>query len=145
MLDALLMASFGWSELIGPGIRTTLWASFAVVWGIAAGWSARAARRHSIGVPDPQKDPFTEALDYYLKGDYYQAERMLELLLRRNIRDLDARLMLATLMRHTGRLDEAVRQLDTLARFEGAGKWDLEMRQERERLANAKTLKATAA
>ena len=106
-------------------------------------WARR--HNHNTGEPDPQKDPFTEALDYYLKGDYYQAERMLELLLRRNLRDLDARLMLATLMRHTGRFEEAVRQLDTLARFEGAGKWDLEMRQERERLANAKTLKATAA
>ncbi len=145
MLDGLLLASFGWSELIASNLRTTIWVSFAVVWVIAAGWSSLTARRCDIGDPDPRKDAFAEALDYYLKGDYYQAERMLELLLRRNVRDLDARLMLATLMRHTGRLDEAARQLDTLARFEGACKWDLEMRQERELLADAKTQKATAA
>ena len=47
--------------------------------------------------------------------------------------------MLATLLRHTGRLDEATRQLDTLARLEGAGKWELEIRQERELLKKAKT------
>ena len=80
-----------------------------------------------------------------MKGDYYQAEHVLEGLLRRNLRDVDARLMLATLLRHTGRLDEAAGQLDTLARFEGAGKWELEMRRERELLAEAKTHKATAA
>ncbi len=80
-----------------------------------------------------------------MKGDYYQAEHVLEGLLRRNVRDLDARLMLATLLRHTGRLDEATRQLDTLARFEGAGKWELEMRQERELLAEATTRNSAAA
>jgi hypothetical protein len=53
--------------------------------------------------------------------------------------------MLATLMRRTGRLDEAAGQLDTLSRFEGAEKWGLEIRQERERLTEAKEQKATAA
>jgi Flp pilus assembly protein TadD len=74
------------------------------------------------------------ALDHYLKGDYYQAEQVLEGLLRQNIRDLEARLMLATLLRHAGRGDEARRQLETLARFEGAGKWELEIQAERQLL-----------
>jgi cytochrome c-type biogenesis protein CcmH/NrfG len=80
-----------------------------------------------------------------LKGDYYQAEHVLEELLRRNLRDVDARLMLATLLRHTGRLDEAAGQLDTLVRLEGASKWQWEIEQERDLLAEAKTEKATAA
>ena len=80
-----------------------------------------------------------------MKGDYYRAEHVLEGLLRRNLRDVDARLMLATLLRHTGRLDEAAGELDALARLEGAGKWELEMRREREFLTEAKTDKATAA
>jgi hypothetical protein len=146
VLDLLLLGSVGWSELIGPGLRSALWAAFGVCWVIAAGWSARECRRWiAAGALDPREDPFAEALDYYLKGDYYQAEHLLEGLLRRNLRDLDARLMLATLLRHTGRLNEAIRQLDTLARFEGAGKWELEMRRERELLAEAKTHKTVAA
>jgi hypothetical protein len=145
-LDLLLLVGFGWSELIGHGLRSTLWVAFGVVWAVAAGWSAREYRRRAAaGTPDPQEDAFAEALDHYLKGDYYQAERVLEDLLRRNVRDLDARLMLATLLRHTGRLDEAVRQLDTLARFEGAGKWEQEILEERRLLAEAKSRKATAA
>ena len=70
---------------------------------------------------------------------------MLEGLLRRNLRDLDARLMLATLLRHTGRLDEADATTRHAGAIEGAGKWELEMRRERELLAEAKTAKATAA
>jgi cytochrome c-type biogenesis protein CcmH/NrfG len=81
-------------------------------------------------------------LEYYLKGDYYQAEHILEDLLRRNLRDLDARLMLATVLRRTDRVSEAVRQLDAMARFEGAGKWQCEMQRERRLLANRKVKKA---
>ena len=146
LLDLLLLVSFGWSELVDQSVRNTLWAAFGVFWVVAVGWSARQCRRRAAaGTLDPRKDPFAEALDLYLKGDYYQAEHVLEGLLRRNLRDVDARLMLATLLRHTGRLDEAAGQLDTLARFEGAGKWELEMRRERELLREAKTHKATAA
>jgi hypothetical protein len=146
VLDLLLLASFGWSELVSPSWRITLWAAFGVCWLIAAGWSARQCRRRAAaGNSDPRADNFAEALDCYLKGDYYQAEHVLEWLLRRNLRDLDARLMLATLLRHTGRLDEAREQLDTLARFEGAEKWQREIQQERNLLAGAKTEKATAA
>jgi hypothetical protein len=146
VLDLLVLVSFGWSELVDQSVRNILWAAFGAFWVVAVSWSVRQCRRRAAAAtPDPRKDPFAEALDLYLKGDYYQAEHVLEGLLRRNLRDVDARLMLATLLRHTGRFDEAVAQLDGLARFEGAGKWELEIRRERELLAEAKTHKATAA
>jgi hypothetical protein len=44
--------------------------------------------------------------------------------------------MLATLLRHTGRLEEAVEHLDRLQRMEGSEKWGLEIQRERELLAN---------
>jgi hypothetical protein len=146
VLDLLLLVSFGWSELISQNWRMSLWATFGVFWVAATGWSVRDCRRRAAGAhPNPSKDPFTQALDHYLRGDYYQAEHVLSGLLRRNLRDLEARLMLATLMRHTGRLDEAARQLETLVRFEGAGRWELEIHRERELLAEAKAREATAA
>jgi hypothetical protein len=136
VLDALLLVSFGWTELIGENVRNIVWAAFGVCWVVAAGWSVRDCRRRAAaGTPDPKHDQFAEALDTYLKGDYYRTERILEGLLRRNLRDVDARLMLATLLRHTGRFEEAGKQLDTLTRFEGAGKWELELERERQLLA----------
>jgi hypothetical protein len=146
ILDLLLLVSFGWSELIGQSLRSAVWTLFGVGWVGAAFWSVRqSGHRSAAASPDPQKDPFAEALEHYLKGDYYQAEQALEGLLRKNLRDLDARLMLATLLRHTGRFDEAKRQLDTLARFEGAGKWQWEIERERELLKQARTPEVTAA
>jgi hypothetical protein len=146
VLDLLLLVSFGWSELIGLGVRSAMWVAFGVFWIVAAGWSRKQCLRQTAEqAPDSQQDAFAEALDYYLKGDSYQAEHLLEGLLQRSLRDLEARLMLATLLRHEGRFDEAVEQLDTLSRFEGADKWELEMRREREFLAGAKKQKALAA
>ena len=135
LLDLLLLASFGWSELIGPNWRISLWAAFGVVWAAAVGWSIGQCRRQAAAWGQtPENDPFAAAQDHYLKGDYYQTEQILEGLLRRNARDLEARLMLATLLRHADRRDEAARQLDLLGRLEGAGKWELEIEDERERL-----------
>jgi hypothetical protein len=138
-LNLALLGSFGWSELIGPELRTALWGVLGVVWAAAAVgssvWSRRLGPREQT---DPAADPFSEALEHYLQGNWFQAERTLGGLLRKNVRDLDARLMLATLLRHTGRFDEAGRQLDFLMRFEGIEKWELEVRRERELLAEAR-------
>jgi len=139
LLDLLLLASFGWSELIDFRVRNALWLAFGVAWVVAVVWSVRQSRRRAADERlGPRRDVFSDAQEYYLRGDDYQAERILESLLRQNIRDVDARLMLATLLRRAGRIDEALRQLDTLARFEGAEKWELEILDERQLLAEAK-------
>jgi hypothetical protein len=146
LLDVLLLVSFGWTELIGEGLRNALWAIFVVAWIAAIFWSRKQCRRqavvHSL---EAGEDSFGQAVDHYLKGDNYQAEQILESLLRRNVRDLDARLMLATVLRRDKRLDEATQHLDMLVHFEGAGKWELEIQEERDLLAEARTEKASAA
>ena len=146
LLDLLIWASFGWSELIDENWRIIGWVAFGVFWVVASAWSVKTYRRRAaVESPDRKEDDFAEAVDHYLKGDYYQTEHVLRGLLLRNLRDVDARLMLATLLRHTGRFDEAAEELDVLSRFEGADKWELEIQQERKRLAEAKTIEATAA
>lgn len=138
LLSWTLLGSFLWSELIDPQVRRALWASLVVVWVAAAVWSVVWDRWPVAGrQTDGHAGTFQQAVADYLKGNWFQAQRSLAVLLRRNAGDLDARLMLATLLRHTGRLDEAEKQLDVLARCEGAEKWDLEIRRERELLSEA--------
>ena len=144
--DVVLLVSFGWTELIGQSLRTVLWVVFGVGWAAAIGWSVYECRRQTVArFAEPKEDSFGQALDHYLKGDSYEAEQILEGLLRRNARDLDARLMLATVLRRAGRLDEATQQLDALSCFEDAIKWEVEMQEERDLLAEAKTKNAAAA
>jgi hypothetical protein len=141
VLNVLLLVSFGWSELISPGWRSALWAMLATAWAATAGWSAWLARRNAIaGGIDPAADAYADGLDHYLKGDYYQAERVSAALLRNNPHDLDARLMLATLLRRTGRLDAAAEQLDLLRHAEGGEKWALEIEDEQEKLNNVRAI-----
>jgi hypothetical protein len=145
-LNTLLLVSFGWTELVGRNLRSTFWVAFAVAWIVAIVWSSKQCGRQKVACSlQPEEDSFGRAIDCYLKGDAYQAEQILAGLLRRNIRDVEARLLLATLLRRARRLDEATQQLDTLAKFEAAGKWELEIQEERDLLAEAQTSKASAA
>jgi hypothetical protein len=132
MLNAVLIGSFVWSELINSGTRNILLAAVGLLWmaSVVRGY-VQTSRRASRKPDTPAKDTFAQALDLYLKGDHFQAECLLVEMLGRNQRDLDARLMLATLYRHNRRYEEAGKQLDTLVRFEGAEKWKLEIESER--------------
>jgi hypothetical protein len=143
ILDLLLLGTFGWSELIAQNMRTALWTICGLAWLAAGIWSMRHCQQLCSTMGGQQKnDVFRDSLNQYLKGDYFQAELLLNTLIRTNVRDLDAHLMLATLMRHTGRFEEATQQLDILVRFDGAEKWMQEIEQERDLLAEAEVRKA---
>jgi hypothetical protein len=135
-LNFAVACTLGWAELIGPDVRTTLWVVLGIVWVGGAGYSALSGGPPpTLESADEAGDGFAEATRHYLEGNYLQAEQILEGLLSHEQRDVDARLMLATLMRHIGRADEATKQLDLLATLDGAEKWELEIRHERELLA----------
>jgi hypothetical protein len=145
LLDAALLATCVWTELLAHGLRSTLWMALGATWFAsavyAAVWDRKRANRQKAerAVDDASvPDAFAKAMEHYLKGEWYESESILGGLLRTNVRDIEGRLMLATLLRHTGRHDEAKTQLDVLERFEGAEKWQVEIGRERDLLA-AKT------
>ena len=144
LLNLALLGSFVWDELIAPDVRKALWGALGTAWGVSAGLSIAGSRRkRGRNRTDSHEDTFDETRRHYLKGNWFQAERALKGMLRTDARDLDARLMLATLFRHTGRLEEAARQLNLLVRLEGAQKWEMEIRRERELLADARRTNQT--
>ena len=140
LVNLAILSSLVWSELLAPSVRTACWTAVVAIWGSSAalcyGWDRR--RQAADDQSGPEQRCFDEALEHYLKGNWFEAERVLVGLLQGNPRDIDARLMIATLLRHTGRLDEAARQLDQLQRLEDARKWELEISREREWLAEAR-------
>lgn len=140
LLNLALASTLLWSELLAPGVRSSVWVAVVIVWGTSALVSYRSdCRSRSSSQAPPAAGAFAEAVDHYLQGDWFQAERVLLGLLGKDSRDVDARLMLATLLRRTGRLDEAERQLDRLERLDGSQKWELEIRRERQSLQEAST------
>lgn len=144
LLNLALLSTVVWTELLAEGLRKSLWLGLLIGWPAAAlfeaAWLRRQIGRERPDAPvEPGEATFEEAQEHYLKGNWFEAERVLGILLRRNTRDLEARLMLATMYRHTRRLEEAARQLDALDRCEGAERWQWEIARERELSAEART------
>ena len=137
VVNSALLATVGWSELLAPAVRSGLWIFVGALWlgmvALTAGWDATP-----LGAEKRYEDNlFLEARDYYLKGNWYEAERCLRAAVGRDERDLECRLLLATLLRRTGRADEARGELDLLERLEGSARWEAEIAAERKLLAEA--------
>ena len=137
LLNLTLITTWIWTEWMSGSARGTLWAGVAIVW---MGYGVFNWRRLSIAAseaPQSADDLFNRAVDEYLKGNWYEAEERIRKLLRLNPDDADAWLKLATLLRRTGRHDEARRALHRMSRFEAASKWAMEIQHEHLKLEQA--------
>jgi hypothetical protein len=136
VLNLALLSSFVWIDLLGQTWRSVLWGMVGGVWSLSALYSlatgdGRPRRATAEG------ETFADAVQHYLRGNWFEAERILVDLLHADDSDVDARLMLATLLRRRQRWDEAAAQLDELELREQAVKWHWEVRRERTLLAEA--------
>lgn len=135
LLNFALVVTFVWFETIPPTARLGLWWGLGLAWVIFGGFGLRS----TAGRASPQKmsatlDLFRRAQNEYLRGNWVEAELQLLQLLDANSADGDARLMLASLYRHTNRIDEARLSLQHLECLESAVKWRWEIEQERKLL-----------
>ena len=139
LVNFALVASFLWAELFPAAVRKGAWTLVAAVW-VGSTVVTRWRDKRAAGNDDAARpgDPFGEAVEQYLKGNWFETECILAGLLRRDPRDVDAGFMLATLYRHTGRLDEAADRLDQLERLDEGVKWALEISRERRWLGEAR-------
>lgn len=151
LANVLLLASLVFTEWLTFEARLTCAGALLVTW-LMAWWQSRHERRKSrTNVSDdpslevseaPQVESereqlFREAQQCYLRNDWVATEKLLLRLLKQDSRDVESRLMLATLWRHQGRGEEALRQLDRLERLEAAEKWQYEIHTEREAINHA--------
>lgn len=152
LANTLLLATLVYRDWMAANVQLTGYGLLVVIW-LLAWWESRADRRQDLAdssadgqseTPpvDKQEEKrdqwFREAQQCYLRGDWVAAEQKLLKLLKQDARDVESRLMLATLWRHQGRGEEALRQLDRLERLEAASEWQYEIAAEREALTNQK-------
>ena len=143
-LNSLLVTTFVWRDVVTAEQRIILWSVLLIGWIAGASYSVWFDRRDLARRTTSTGTLFERALDAYLKANWFEAERALYRLLQDNDHDLDARLMLATLFRHTKRYDEATRQLNLLVRLDGAYRWSQEIQREGQLLAEAREDTITA-
>lgn len=133
-----LVTSFLWPRSLPSSVEGVGWVVIAVFW-LASAWQGRKY------LPEPNgnarncenQDLFIRAQEEYLRGHWYEAETLCRQLLQQSETDLETRLMLATLCRRTGRIQEAALELAKLERMDGAEEWALETARERKLLERA--------
>jgi hypothetical protein len=143
LANALLLATFVWVELANPRFLQYGWMAAASLWiGSAA---ASAVLGHGVGRRALSSEAmFQHALHEYLKGNWFEVERTLRRLLRWCPRDIEARLLLATLLRRTARHAEALEELARLELLCDASKWAAEIAAEKRTIAQAQPAADTA-
>lgn len=156
----LLAGTWIWNEWLsttvqyaGFGMAGVIWIGSAMV-AIRSDFFTRIeppsnGPRDGIGLPGtaglvpdahsipPEDDLFPRAQAQYLNGDWLACEQTLGKLLAQNRRDVEARLLLATLCRHLHRTAEASEHLAVLERLESAERWAYEIAMERHDLAGS--------
>lgn len=143
VLNMALLTTFVWPRLLSrdlPGWALPLAAWVLVLWFWIAGRQGTArilAEEAAKSLqPDAQSDDvLSGAQNEYLKGHWMEAQAILTKLLSRRPGDAEARLLLASVYRRSGRLDAANEQLSLMAAVPGAAVWHEEIAREMRRLA----------
>jgi hypothetical protein len=132
LVNFLALTSFVWIELLPARIVWLGWVLAVAFWAAGALFLSRRGGVVEMAADAAAHDDlFRRGLGEYLKGAWFEAESLFTQLVDGDPRDVEARLMLATLLRHTSRPAEAQRQLDELDRLERAQKWRAEIEHER--------------
>ena len=136
LLNLLLLCSFVWEQLLSPWQVGLGWAAIIAVWMASAVVTAWQGRREApwAGIASAE-GLFRKALGEYLQRNWFEAERILRDLLRLCPGDAEARLLRATLLRRTGRPQEALDELGRIELMRDAEKWSWEIAAERQLLA----------
>jgi hypothetical protein len=131
LFNVAVVCTFAWPHWLPTWVTFVGWTGIAVAWAMSVWYEYHhlpAARGRGIAASESL---FVEAQREYLNRNWFEAESLLQQVLKENVEDTDARLMLATLYRHTERIEEAEDCLCQLERMEQAGKWSLEIARER--------------
>lgn len=136
--EAWFLSVYVWNEMLSPPATRAVGIAVLGCWVIGVVANRRwLSRRRDEAIAGSDGDLFPSALAEYLQGNWFAAEQKCRDLIARRRDDVEARLLLATLLRHVGRTDEARSELDALTKIEAAAKWALEIAHERMRLDEA--------
>lgn len=139
LLNLALVSSFLWRWSLGETFPLVAWPIILLIWSTSA-WVAHQRLTDLMSVPSSEKvaDPdrpdtlFIQAQREYLGGHWEEAESLLQRRIANAPRDVEARLLLVTLFRHTRRLDQARDQLSEMQRYDEALEWEFESDREQQ-------------
>jgi hypothetical protein len=140
-----LVSSFLWQEPLGTTFPLVAWPVIFSVWTFSA-FIAYRRLPDLMAVPTSEKVAtevhpdtlFIQAQGEYLRGHWEEAMGLLVRQTQRNPRDVESRLLMATLFRHSRDFERAKIELVEMQKFDEAIEWEFEIGRERELLAAVK-------
>jgi len=127
LLNLLIAATLVWGDLLGPNPGGTIWGGFVAAWLALLVVSTRTSPRSAEAALAGPDDLFPAILAEYLRGNWLEAELLARKLVARVPSDVEATLLLAAVLRHTNRFDEARETLDALMLWDRAATWRMEI------------------
>lgn len=144
LLDVLLVTNFFWTEYLSRNGKITLLVAAVISWVLLKMTASHFSRQiESIRHCDAKPKRFKDAVCHYLSGNWFEAECLLDGLLLNNPRDVEAKLLLATLYRRTERFHDAERELAILCKYEECNPWTLEIELEKQYVQDGLKLSAS--
>ena len=145
LLNFALILTFVGPQMLSQGfapwvIPAAAWVLVLWFWIVAARSTARFLAQETVRQTPPDENAnhlLVQAQTEYLKGHLSQAERLLQQLLAGCPGDCEARLLLATLCRRSGRLREASKHLAELLEQPQAYTWRMEIETEQRELTRS--------
>ena len=130
LFNLALLSTFVWPEWLGNSFPVVAWPIVGIVW--LSHWFISSRMLDETIDPSVAQDKRSDALfisaqTEYLNGNWHEAEALLVRQLRFRPRDIEARLLLATLHRHTGNYDKALQEIEQLLKFDESIRWQLEI------------------
>jgi len=136
--DVAVVTTFIWPDLVELPLTLAIWTAIAVVWLVSTVSAAAAFPPALARPPAAEVDPlFVRARDAYLARDWLAAETRLRELLALSPTDGEAQLLLGTLLRRVGRLEEARDALGKLSASDAGARWGAAVAVEQARIAAA--------
>ncbi len=140
----LLLATFVWPDWIAVSMLRMLWLAAIATW-------IGAAFRNCLRLPGMlatcdtvSAQALVDAQQEYLRGNWFEAEASLLEVLHQHPRDAEAMLLLAGILRRTGRFQPALRRLGQLELLETAASWHFEIQREKEWISRAMAIENQA-
>ena len=140
LLNFVLIATYVQTDLISKAYLIMAWIACGLIWSSAILLNDADANVSTANELDSEKAEefdrlFVSAQSEYLQGHLDEAENLFERLIWLRPSDLDARLYLATIFRHRGRIRHANRHLDLIEKFDQVTKWQFQIEDERRLLS----------
>lgn len=134
IFNIAILATLFWPEWLAVWVVRSLWLllAFSACWSFTVSFFSKSSVQASL--PSVECDSlFTEAQIEYLKGQYFEAEATLHRILATGTEDVEAALLLASVLRRTGRFRQALDCLERLERLDNARYWTQEIAEARRR------------